>query len=155
MQLQKLKLCDIVPYDNNPRKNDEAVKLVAESIKQCSYIAPIIVDEDGVILAGHTRYKALQQLGYKEAEVIVKNNLTSEQKRNTGCLTTKQENLPNGILTFWHKSLKDWILAISIWIGVLILPKEKPILPTTIIVKGISQSLNQNSAISINSGAIV
>lgn len=89
MQLQKLKLCDIVPYDNNPRKNDEAVKLVAESIKQCSYIAPIIVDEDGVILAGHTRYKALQQLGYKEAEVIVKNNLTSEQKKKYRLLDNK------------------------------------------------------------------
>ena len=89
MQLQKLKLCDIVPYDNNPRKNDEAVKLVAESIKQCPYIAPIIVDEDGVILAGHTRYKALQQLGYKEAEVIVKNNLTSEQKKKYRLLDNK------------------------------------------------------------------
>ncbi len=59
MKLQKLKLSEIEPYKNNPRKNDDAVNAVAESIRQCSYITPIIVDEDHVIIAGHTRYKAL------------------------------------------------------------------------------------------------
>ena len=55
MKMQKLKLAEIVPYGNNPRKNDSAVNAVAESIRQCSYITPVIVDEDHVILAGHTR----------------------------------------------------------------------------------------------------
>ena len=55
MKLQKLKLVDIEPYKNNPRKNDAAVNAVAESIRQCSYITPIIVDENYVIIAGHTR----------------------------------------------------------------------------------------------------
>ena len=81
MKLQKLKLADIKPYENNPRKNDDAVNAVAESIKQCSYIAPIIIDEDGVILAGHTRYKALKKLGYKECEVVIASDLTEEQKK--------------------------------------------------------------------------
>ena len=66
MKYVKKKLSELKPYENNPRINDEAVDDVAESIKQCSYIAPIIIDEDGVILAGHTRYKALKKLGYKE-----------------------------------------------------------------------------------------
>ena len=52
-----------------------------ESIRQCSYIAPIVVDEDGVILAGHTRYKALLRLGYDECDVIVAEGLNEEQKR--------------------------------------------------------------------------
>ena len=55
MKYVKKKLSELKPYENNPRINDEAVDDVAESIKQCSYIAPIIIDEDGVILAGHTR----------------------------------------------------------------------------------------------------
>ena len=42
MKLQRLMLADIEPYRNNPRKNDEAVNAVAESIRQCSYITPII-----------------------------------------------------------------------------------------------------------------
>ena len=55
MRLEEIALADIVPYENNPRRNDGAVNAVAESIRQCTYISPIIVDEDHVILAGHTR----------------------------------------------------------------------------------------------------
>ena len=46
MKYVKKKLSELKPYENNPRINDEAVDDVAESIKQCSYIAPIIIDED-------------------------------------------------------------------------------------------------------------
>lgn len=81
MEYIKKKLVDIHPYKNNPRINDEAVDDVIESIKQCTYISPIIIDEDGVILAGHTRYKALTKLGYKEADVIVVSDLSDEQKK--------------------------------------------------------------------------
>ena len=42
------RLSELKPYENNPRINDEAVDDVAESIRQCSYIAPIVIDEDGV-----------------------------------------------------------------------------------------------------------
>lgn len=81
MEYVKKKLKDIKPYENNPRIIDDAVDDVVESIKQCSYIAPIIIDEDGVILAGHTRYRALQRLGYKECDVIIASDLTEDQKK--------------------------------------------------------------------------
>ena len=81
MEYQKKRLEDIRPYENNPRINDDAVEDVMESIRQCSYTAPIVVDEDGVILAGHTRYKALLRLGYDECDVIVAEGLNEEQKR--------------------------------------------------------------------------
>lgn len=81
MKYIKKKLSAIKPYENNPRINDDAVDDVAESIRQCSYIAPIVIDEDGVILAGHTRYKALHRLGYKECEVIEVTGLSEEQKK--------------------------------------------------------------------------
>lgn len=81
MKYIKRKLTDIRPYENNPRINEPAVEDVMESIRQCSYIAPIIIDEEGVILAGHTRYEALTRLGYTECEVIVAGGLTEEQKR--------------------------------------------------------------------------
>lgn len=86
-------IAEIKPYGKNPRKNDAAAKAVAESIKQCGYIAPIIVDEDGVILAGHTRYKALKKLGKKEVECIVKEGLTEEQKRKYRLLDNKTNEL--------------------------------------------------------------
>lgn len=81
MEYLKKKIKDIIPYENNPRENDEAVEDVLQSIKQCSYIAPIVVDENNVILAGHTRYKALVRLGWKECAVCVVSDLTEEQKR--------------------------------------------------------------------------
>ena len=81
MLYKRKRLDEIKPYANNPRINDAAVDDVAESIRQCTYIAPIIIDENGVILAGHTRYKALRKLGYAECEVIEVTGLTEEQKK--------------------------------------------------------------------------
>lgn len=89
MRLEVLKLADVVPYGNNPRKNDDAVNAVAESIRQCSYVAPIIVDEGNVIIAGHTRYKALKALGMDEAQCLVCEGLSEEQKRKYRYLDNK------------------------------------------------------------------
>lgn len=102
---QVLKLSEIVPYENNARKNDKAVKDVAESIKQCGYIAPIIVDENNVILAGHTRYKALKKLGYKEVTVRKVSGLTDEQKRKYRLL----DNKTNELADWDFEKLKDEI----------------------------------------------
>lgn len=81
MEYLKKRLSEIKEYENNPRVNDAAVEDVIESIKQCGYVTPIIIDEDGVILAGHTRYKALKRLGYDECDVILATNLSPEQKK--------------------------------------------------------------------------
>ena len=80
-KLKKLKLDEIKQYENNPRINGEAIEAVVQSIKQCGYVAPIIVDEDGVILAGHSRYQALKRLGEDETEVLIIDDLTDEQKK--------------------------------------------------------------------------
>ena len=92
-KLSTMRMEDIRPYPNNPRKNDGAVDAVAESIRQCGYVAPIIVDEDGVILAGHTRYKALQKLGYETADVLIKSGMTEEQKKKYRLLDNKTAEL--------------------------------------------------------------
>ena len=92
-QLLTMKLSEIHPYERNPRRNDKAVAAVAESIQQCGYVAPIIVDEDNIILAGHTRYKALKRLKRKEAEGIVQAGLTEDQKRKYRLLDNKTGEL--------------------------------------------------------------
>lgn len=93
MEIVLKKLQEIIPYDRNPRKNEKAVNAVAESIRQCGYVAPIIVDEDGVILEGHTRYKALKKLGKAEVQVVVKEGLSGEQKRKYRLLDNKTSEL--------------------------------------------------------------
>lgn len=93
-------MAEIRPYERNPRANDGAVEAVAASIAQCGYISPIILDEGGVILAGHTRYKALLHLGYTDAQCIVCPGLTAEQKRKFRLLDNK-----TGELAEWDQEL--------------------------------------------------
>ena len=78
-QIEYKRLDEIRPYDNNPRRNDEAAKAVANSIKEFGFQSPIIVDRDGVIIAGHTRYKAARRLKLQEVPVIVAAELDPEK----------------------------------------------------------------------------
>jgi ParB-like chromosome segregation protein Spo0J len=66
------------PYERNPRRNDAAVEKVAASIREFGWDSAIVVDGDGVIIAGHTRLKAAKKLGLAEVPVIVRADLTPE-----------------------------------------------------------------------------
>lgn len=79
MEIRMLKLTELVPYEKNPRKNDEAVKYVQASIKEFGFKVPIVVDKDNVIVAGHTRYKAAKKLKMDEVPCIIADDLTEEQ----------------------------------------------------------------------------
>lgn len=79
MEIINKKVVDLIPYDNNPRFNDEAIKPVAESIKEFGFKVPIIVDKNNVIIAGHTRLEASKMLGLTEVPCIVADDLTDEQ----------------------------------------------------------------------------
>ncbi len=72
---------EIKPYEKNPRDNDAAVDAVAESIRRFGFRQPIVVDEHGVIVCGHTRWKAAQKLGLEQVPVHVARDLTPEQIR--------------------------------------------------------------------------
>jgi len=71
----------IRPYDRNPRVNKGAVAAVAASIGQFGFRQPVVVDADGRIIAGHTRYRAAQKLGLKKIPVHVATDLSPEQIR--------------------------------------------------------------------------
>jgi DNA modification methylase len=79
MQIELRELSDIRPYENNPRHNDDAVDAVAASIREFGFRQPIVVDGDGVIICGHTRYKAALKLGLDKVPVHVATDLTPEQ----------------------------------------------------------------------------
>ena len=75
MHVEWKTLKEIRPYEKNPRKNEEAVQYVANSIKEFGWKQPIVVDKDGIIIAGHTRYKAAQKLGLEKVPVITADDL--------------------------------------------------------------------------------
>ena len=79
MEIIEKKIEDITPYEKNPRRNDKAVDAVANSIKEFGFKVPIVIDKDGIIVAGHTRYKAAKKLRMKSVPCIVASDLTNEQ----------------------------------------------------------------------------
>lgn len=81
MQIENWNINDVKPYENNPRKNDEAVEKVANSIKEFGWQQPIVVDKDGIVIVGHTRLKAAQELGLDKVPVLVAKDLTDDQAK--------------------------------------------------------------------------
>ena len=71
----------IRPYDGNPRRNEDAVAAVMKSLQEYGFQQPIVIDADGVIVAGHTRYEAAKELGLERVPVKIADELTPEQIR--------------------------------------------------------------------------
>lgn len=103
----RLPLTQIIPYENNPRINDEAVKDVIESVKQCGELDPIEVDENNVILSGHTRLKAYYKLGFDEADCVRFTGLDEEQKRKYRLLANKTGEKAQWDFSKLEEELKD------------------------------------------------
>lgn len=80
MKIEYKKIEDLKPYENNPRFNDDAVEYVANSIKKFGFKVPLVINKDGVIITGHTRYKASLELGLKEVPCVIADDLTEEQQ---------------------------------------------------------------------------
>ena len=79
MDIIERPISGLKPYKDNPRKNDGAVDALMESIKEFGFLVPIVIDADGEIVAGHTRYKAAKKLGLKKVPCIIADDLTEEQ----------------------------------------------------------------------------
>lgn len=93
MQIEELPIESVKPYEKNPRKNDGAVNGVAESIKQFGFQQPIVIDKNGVIVAGHTRYKAALKLGMKTVPCVRADQLTPKQVKAYRILDNKLNEL--------------------------------------------------------------
>jgi site-specific DNA-methyltransferase (adenine-specific) len=81
MHVEMRPVGSITPYEQNPRANDAGVDAVAKSIQEFGFRQPCVVDEQGVLIVGHTRYKAALKLGMTEVPVHVAAGLTPEQAR--------------------------------------------------------------------------
>jgi DNA modification methylase len=81
MEVEERPVGSIKPYENNPRLNEAGVDAVAASIRSFGFRQPVVVDEQDVIIVGHTRYKAAQKLGLATVPVHVARGLTPEQAR--------------------------------------------------------------------------
>lgn len=71
MKVEIRPISTVKPYWRNPRKNDKAVEAVKRSIKRYGFLQPLVVDEEGVIVVGHTRFRAMMELGEEKVPVVI------------------------------------------------------------------------------------
>lgn len=103
-KFMRVKVADLIPYERNPRRiPEEAVDDVRESIRQCGALDPIEVDENMVILSGHTRRLAYLAEGIEETDVVQYIGMTEEQKRKYRLLANK-----TGEKSGWDFDLLNW-----------------------------------------------
>ncbi len=93
MQVANWPLAQVRPYETNPRLNDSGVDAVAKSIQEFGWRQPIVVDEAGVIIVGHTRWKAAQKLQLETVPVHVATGLSPEQVRAYRIADNQTSNL--------------------------------------------------------------
>jgi len=79
MDVKLVSIDGVKPYEANPRLNDQAVDAVAASLREFGFRQPIVIDEAGVIIVGHTRWKAAKKLGLAKVPVHVAKDLSPEQ----------------------------------------------------------------------------
>ena len=79
MKIVERKIDELVEYKNNPRVNEEAIIPVAESIKSFGWKQPIVIDKDGVIIAGHTRVLAAKHLKLETVPCVIADDLTDDE----------------------------------------------------------------------------
>lgn len=106
MKVENWDISKVIPYANNPRKNDDAVTATANSIKEFGWQQPIVVDSEGVVIVGHTRLKAAKKLKLKQVPVTVADNLTEEQVKAYRLADNK-----TGDLAEWENDLLQQELA--------------------------------------------
>ncbi len=81
MQVEMWSLDQIKPYEKNPRINDDAVAAVAKSLETYGFRQAVVVDAEGVIIVGHTRWKAAELLGLEKVPVHIARDLEPEAVR--------------------------------------------------------------------------
>lgn len=79
MKVVNMPIDQVIPYDNNPRDNEDAVEPTANSIKEFGFQQPIVVDKDHVIIVGHTRLQAARFLQLSEVPVVIADGLSKKQ----------------------------------------------------------------------------
>mgnify|MGYP002623928169 CR=1 FL=1 len=113
MNIVEKSLTDLSPYENNPRNNDNAVDAVAASIQQFGFKVPIVIDSSGVIVAGHTRFKAAKRLGLVSVPCIIADDLSPAQIKAFRLADNKVSELAtwdNSLLYAELEDLADWDL---------------------------------------------
>lgn len=115
MEIESIKIEDLTPYENNPRRNDKAVEGVKESIKQFGFKIPIVIDKNNVIVCGHTRYKASKELGLEKVPCIRADDLSDDQIKAFRIVDNKVSEVAEWDDEKLHLEIEDIDLDLSVF----------------------------------------
>jgi site-specific DNA-methyltransferase (adenine-specific) len=107
LKIEYLDINKIKPYNNNPRKNEESVKVVKKSIKEFGFKNPIILDKNNEIIAGHTRLKAAKELELKKVPVIWAKDLSPAQVKAFRIMDNKSQEYSEWDMKLLKKELDE------------------------------------------------
>jgi DNA modification methylase len=108
MNIEQVPIEQIKPYENNPRKNDKAVKSVACSIKEFGFLQPIVIDVNNTIVVGHTRWKAANELKLETIPCLRVEDLNEEQVKAYRLLDNKLNEIAEWDSELLQLELKDF-----------------------------------------------
>lgn len=106
IEIEHILVFDLKPYEHNPRKNIDAIKVVKESIREHGFLQPILINQDNVICAGHTRWQAAKDLGIKKIPCIRK-EMTQAEFINFNLADNK-----TGQIAKWDKKKLNYCMGI-------------------------------------------
>ncbi len=109
MQIKMMQINDLVPYENNPRKNDHAVAQVGQAIREFGFRVPILAKSNGEIIDGHLRLKAAKHIGLTEVPVMMADDMSEAQIMAFRISVNKVAELAKWDMTL----LKNELLAIK------------------------------------------
>lgn len=115
MEIKYISIGDIIPYENNPRKNEAAVDAVAESIREFGFRNPVILDRNNVIVCGHTRLKAAEKLGIEEIPCLYADDLTDDQIRAFRLVDNKTAEFADWDFGKLEEELEQINMDLSLW----------------------------------------
>ncbi len=124
MRIEEYSINDIVPYEFNPRKNEDAIPYVMESIKEFGFKVPIVIDKNNVVIAGHTRLESAKRLGLKTVPCIKADDLSDEQVKAFRLADNKVSEKAEWDFDLLDKELED-ILDIDMTLFDFELPEEE------------------------------
>jgi len=107
LNIQWIDIENIRPYENNPRKNADAVNAVKKSIQVYGWKNPIVLDKNFIIVAGHTRYEAAKDLNMEKLPCVIASDLTDEQIKEFRLIDNKTSELSHWDYNLLEEELKN------------------------------------------------
>ena len=95
MKIFDMNIEELIEYENNPRKNEGTIDVVANSIKEFGFKVPIVIDKNNVIITGHTRLKAAKKLGMEKVPCLIADDLTEDQIKAFRLVDNKTSEFAN------------------------------------------------------------